>query len=45
MHIGKEIFYEYLLLKPQEAVTETLRQYGLELNYLTSEPEKVRLHY
>lgn len=45
MHVGKEVFYEYLLLKPQEAVTETLRQYGLELNYMSSEPEKVKLHY
>lgn len=38
MHVGKELFYEYLLLKPQEAVNETLRQYGLELNYLAVEP-------
>lgn len=45
MHIGKEVFYDWLLLKPQEPINDILRMNGMELNYMTEDEGKVKLHY
>lgn len=45
MHIGKEVFYDWLLFKPQEPINDILRMNGMELNYMTEDDAKVKLHY